>query len=285
MLFNRRTEQSADAVLTGINSKISLQTPVTIETVPLPIEVMVPNPVACPRVAQLWHDDHLQDDEWSAYLSRNKKLRKQLDHIMGTKEAWDSRHYRSFDRYFDVLAARTCHEKPLPCAPGAHQHSKSTPACVTQEMAEQVFENGQWETRRLFSESPFAKELVRISIGHWLREMLNLMLAHSSSSTDSEKTGDPVKFVLYSGHDTSVAPLLGALGAKGRQMGWPPYASNVVMELWRKQGEDDLFVRVFYNGEILQTEWCDMRACQLEKFKERIGEFIPVNPLAECRLQ
>lgn len=41
-----------------------------------------------------------------------------------------------------------------------------------------------------------------------------------------------IKFALFSGHDTVVAPLLAALGAYNCR--WPPYASHVAFELWSK---------------------------------------------------
>lgn len=45
-----------------------------------------------------------------------------------------------------------------------------------------------------------------------------------------------VKFALFSGHDTVVAPLLAALGAYNCR--WPPYASHVAFELWSKPSGD-----------------------------------------------
>ncbi|KND04209.1 uncharacterized protein SPPG_01642 [Spizellomyces punctatus DAOM BR117] len=273
-----RTQQSAEALLAGMNSRVSIsRQPVVVKTVPLRIETMVPNTEACPRVTQLWHDNQGQDVEWSSYLTRNEGLRKRLDEIMGTEELWDSANYRSFDRYFDVIAGRTCNNKPLPCSPGRAINGD----CVTSEMAEQIFENGNWETKRLFAEGPFAKELVTISIGDWLREIRNLMEAHE------QRNEDRVHFSLYSGHDTTVAPLLGALGARGRQMNWPPYASNILIELWKqaKVDHEALFVRVLYNGEPLDVEWCDLSWCSLSEFKKHIGQFVPVELVKECQLQ
>ncbi|CAN0385483.1 unnamed protein product, partial [Hapterophycus canaliculatus] len=48
----------------------------------------------------------------------------------------------------------------------------------------------------------------------------------------SSGKGFRTKFVLFSGHDTVVAPLLAALGAYDCR--WPPYASHVAFELWSK---------------------------------------------------
>jgi hypothetical protein len=43
--------------------------------------------------------------------------------------------------------------------------------------------------------------------------------------------------VLYSGHDTVLAPILGAISAGGAGIpcGWPPYASRLVWEVWLKR--------------------------------------------------
>ena len=45
---------------------------------------------------------------------------------------------------------------------------------------------------------------------------------------------NPYKMVYYSGHDTTLGPLLQTL-----QMGpgyWPPYASHLLTELWQDKG-------------------------------------------------
>ncbi|CAM9307241.1 unnamed protein product, partial [Laminaria digitata] len=44
-----------------------------------------------------------------------------------------------------------------------------------------------------------------------------------------------MKFALFSGHDTVIAPLLAALGAYDCR--WPPYASHVAFELWSKPSQ------------------------------------------------
>ena len=69
-----------------------------------------------------------------------------------------------------------------------------------------------------------------------------------------------IKFTLYSGHDTVIAPVLAALGVYNRFCTWPPYASHIVFELWKNartpsltrpsnETMRDFYVRVLYNGK------------------------------------
>ncbi|KAJ2741880.1 hypothetical protein GGI19_006895, partial [Coemansia pectinata] len=98
------------------------------------------------------------------------------------------------------------------------------------------------------------------------------------------KTGD-LKFALYSGHDSTVAPLLAVLQASNKNMLWPPYASNILFELWKKS-DGSRVVRVIYNGQVLKLqpefEWCDLNACPLDTFYKHLDEYIPESIVAEC---
>ncbi|XP_053379223.1 2-phosphoxylose phosphatase 1-like isoform X1 [Mercenaria mercenaria] len=56
-------------------------------------------------------------------------------------------------------------------------------------------------------------------------------------------------FILYSGHDVTISPLLYVLGLHDGR--WPPYASRVVMELYEKENEDTnnkFYLKFLYNG-------------------------------------
>jgi hypothetical protein len=51
-------------------------------------------------------------------------------------------------------------------------------------------------------------------------------------------TGSGPRLLLYSGHDTVLAPVLAAISGDGGGVlcGWPPYASRLVWEVWAKKG-------------------------------------------------
>ena len=59
------------------------------------------------------------------------------------------------------------------------------------------------------------------------------------------------QLLLYSGHDTTIMPLLVLLGED--TLDWPPYCSNIVFELWETPGwlGKSHTVRVLYNCQIL----------------------------------
>ncbi|PSC67963.1 Lysophosphatidic acid phosphatase type 6 [Micractinium conductrix] len=79
--------------------------------------------------------------------------------------------------------------------------------------------------------------------------------------------GQPRMF-LYSGHDTSVMPLLAALGK--RVENWPPYLSNLVLELWRRPSGGH-YVKVLHNrSELPLTELCGSATCELQLFKDKV---------------
>jgi hypothetical protein len=56
--------------------------------------------------------------------------------------------------------------------------------------------------------------------------------ASSSSGASSSATPAATRMFLYSGHDSSLMPLLAALGKDVRD--WPPYLSSLALELWRR---------------------------------------------------
>eukprot|EP01056_Protomagalhaensia_sp_Gyna25_P005809 Protomagalhaensia_sp_Gyna_25__5808@NODE_857_length_2507_cov_158_233793_g677_i0_p1_GENE_NODE_857_length_2507_cov_158_233793_g677_i0NODE_857_length_2507_cov_158_233793_g677_i0_p1_ORF_typecomplete_len627_score55_96His_Phos_2/PF00328_22/3_8e30_NODE_857_length_2507_cov_158_233793_g677_i02962176 len=70
---------------------------------------------------------------------------------------------------------------------------------------------------------------------------------------DSSNPWDGKRLVLYAGHDTSVMPFLAALGGTVFDGKWPPYASEVIIELYRGVGSSDYFFRLIYNGEVLTS--------------------------------
>lgn len=76
----------------------------------------------------------------------------------------------------------------------------------------------------------------------------------SSTSEDDDDGSEPgleangPRLMLYSAHDTTLLPLLTALGQ--HQTTWPGFASHIAFELWQHKGEHH--VRVLHDGEALR---------------------------------
>lgn len=74
-------------------------------------------------------------------------------------------------------------------------------------------------------------EVLRLGIGMLLQRLLdNMQAAVSSPSVASQA---PSRLYLFSGHDSSLMPLLAVLGQQAST--WPPFASHMVFELWQSR--------------------------------------------------
>ena len=81
---------------------------------------------------------------------------------------------------------------------------------------------------------------------------------------------------LYSGHDTTLIPLLRLLGINPNNE-WPPFASSVQIELYRKNvTADDVtgtyVVRVIYNDRVYALPACSDTLCPLGEFVALVSE-------------
>jgi hypothetical protein len=120
------------------------------------------------------------------------------------------------------------------------------PEGVTEDHVRHITEyiNGMFQ---FFFREP---KIVRLAIGRLMKRLYMRMSAVVEGKPSH-------KFVLYSGHDTTVGPVLAALGFYNYPI--PPYASNLVIELLQK--ETSFFVKVIYNGEILLVPGCKDKLC------------------------
>jgi hypothetical protein len=116
-----------------------------------------------------------------------------------------------------------------------------------------------------FTVDALNQEMKRLKGGPFVKEMVE----HFDSVADKTISPPNRKVFMYSGHDTTVAPVLHSLGVFN--MIAPPYASMVVVELLDRQG---LVVRVSYKNDsseqphLLTIPGCT-QLCPLNKFKGR----------------
>jgi len=87
--------------------------------------------------------------------------------------------------------------------------------------------------------------------------------------------------MLYSVHDTTMAPLLLVLGLFDNK--WPEFAADLAFELYRDKNHD-YYVRVLYKGEEKIIPKCASPFCPLNKFKELVSEYFIDNWEKECKV-
>jgi lysophosphatidic acid phosphatase type 6 len=100
--------------------------------------------------------------------------------------------------------------------------------------------------------------LNRMAIGSFVRELLDDILLSSA------------KMLIYSAHDSSLVPILCALGIYNDT--WPPYASYLTLEFGEQNGE--LFVRTLYNDEEMTLFTQDHVLCPLHSFEKHLQIFV-----------
>ncbi|KAJ2505239.1 hypothetical protein GGF44_000792 [Coemansia sp. RSA 1694] len=272
-----RTKNSAESLLGALWPKrdVASQTAIPLHTYPKEIETMYGNTDACGKLRTLL-STIVASDQFQAFLREQGSLMAKLSGIFGVSGSdWAS----SWDGYVDILQARHCHGVDLPCSDRASISGKAAPKCATAEDATQVLRNSHYEYAFKYRDHPLSHNYMRLAIGSLLGTLKDQMQDHIDG-----KTGN-LKFALYSGHDSTVMPLLAALQASNRNMLWPPYAANILFELWKKN-DGSRVVRVIYNGQVLKLqpefEWCDLNACSLDTFYKHLDEYIPENIVAEC---
>eukprot|EP00903_Cladosiphon_okamuranus_P016088 g14852.t1 len=116
----------------------------------------------------------------------------------------------------DSMHALSCHNMTLPC---------SDKGCVSPNLALSVMAEADRQMCMKYNGASGGGEASMLSLYPFTHEILTNMREALSGETS-------MKFALFSGHDTVVAPLLAALGAYDCR--WPPYASHVAFELWSK---------------------------------------------------
>jgi ubiquitin-like domain-containing CTD phosphatase 1 len=106
----------------------------------------------------------------------------------------------------------------------------------------------------------------------------------------------PAKLALYSGHDTTIMPMLASLGPHVWDGIWAPYASLLVLEVHainldglanRTRYPSDYAFRLVYNGQVLTSRMddCpdDAELCDIQVLLDHVEPF--ATPDWDCRLR
>ena len=145
-----------------------------------------------------------------------------------------------------------------------------------------------------------SEQVVRLSIGPLIHRIISSMRSRASSARLARggakvnrkmgiQEGPGAKMIVFSGHDSTLSPLLVALGRPFKT--WPPFASSLVFELWQgkagkgRKGRPE--VRVLFNREPLVIEGGSEGGwVSLEDLEKLLGPYM-VNEAGkekECKL-
>ncbi|ORX88855.1 phosphoglycerate mutase-like protein [Basidiobolus meristosporus CBS 931.73] len=265
-----RTKQTAIALVSGLYPKEKLQGRLGIPLFYLPeqIETMIYQSGLCSRLAKL-QEAMLNEKRYNEYWGSQQEVKKKMDAILQTTTT-PAYQGRSLVRYMDAFRPLTCNNYPLPCS------LDNSNQCISDEMAVRSFVGNDFEAAWTMRDSPLSHEANRLGIGLFLSE-----LRRSIHNSLGKGLKSPAKMEIFSGHDTTVQPILGVLRADDFR--WPPYASSLIFELWQDKHTGAAFLRVLYNGDVLRSPVCDFNLCPLETFLSQIDHYIPLDILTECK--
>jgi len=126
------------------------------------------------------------------------------------------------------------------------------------------------EAGRLAVSGEQYRRLARLKLQPLLYEIAHRMKRQLHSAVSLPK------FVLYSGHDSTIEPMAATLGLSNGV--WPRYASRLVLELYAPAKGTSLDtvanVRVLYNGKDVtrQVSFCQNEVCTLKAFLDFVND-------------
>jgi len=131
-------------------------------------------------------------------------------------------------------------------------HHIENPKQLTDSDAEEIIQLGTWVWVNFYHNYLMAHRVGDDSldkISHWLEE--------------STAANQPLKYVLWSGHDTTIAALLTLLDIPWDKI--PPYASDLNFSVYANTPSPP-FIKITYNNEPVKLSNCSSDPCTLKDF-------------------
>lgn len=164
---------------------------------------------------------------------------------------------------YDVSLVHVCHHQFLP----GTDHHQCMPSWTMANIYDIINENGRSQVT-----TAQYQRLVRLKMYPLLTEIQQHMLKVVKGESS-------VKFMLFSGHDSTIEPLAAALNISDGH--WPRYASRIIIELYTKPttSSKESYFRVLYDGKVVThlMYFCQGRMkdhtlglCPLEHFQQFI---------------
>ncbi|XP_019750991.1 lysophosphatidic acid phosphatase type 6 [Hippocampus comes] len=151
----------------------------------------------------------------------------------------------------DDMVARETHGLPCPPALPAWRNR------VEQRAVDMMF----------YCYQPSKRENLQLCVG----PLLHMLLVNIDEKLQGTSSEPNRKLFLYSAHDTTLIPCLMALGIF--DMKWPPYASDITLELHEHKRTKEPFVKVSYMGQDQLIPGCSGLYCPLQEFQNVLSAY------------
>ncbi|XP_074014472.1 lysophosphatidic acid phosphatase type 6 [Numenius arquata] len=141
------------------------------------------------------------------------------------------------------------------------------PSCPVLKNFQQTVERRAVDSL-LFLLEDDSREVLQMSVGRLFYTLQKNITEAVDPSSPAEKAR---KLTLYASHDITLTALLVALGTFDRK--WPPYAADMILELYQHRQTKEWFVRVSYCGKEQLVKGCRAGLCPLEEFLEVLSQY------------
>ena len=222
-------------------------------------DILVANHEVCPRLSEVWERNAASP----GYLYLNASDEVALLRRFQTDVLKIPNPNRDMDA-IDCIMTTMCTDRPLPDAINDYR-----PRDHTLNMNS----TSQWNTtygtdllQRLHDfDAQMYNYIVTANEAEYAKLAMQPMWAEIMTKVYPHIQGETIelnKLALYSGHDTTIIPLLASLGV-WNNTAWPPYASMVALELHemnvdgnsdRKIFTSPFAFRLIYNGEVITSK-------------------------------
>ena len=291
----QRTLMSGQVLLRGLfgpevehyyNTKDNGYPVIPLHTADYVRDVLDPNEFRCPRLKQM-HDEFMQSPTYQEFLNSKESvlLRQFRQKVLKVPE-------EQLDNYeaVDCLMTTMCTDRTLPDV--LNDYKGEVP--VTTDDSSNPY--GENRFKRLFqnqvdrfallyrdNDAAFAK-LAMAPLWMEILTTINGILQEEPEVCCPKRP--PSKLALFSGHDTTLMPILATLGPRVFDGIWAPYASMILIEIHKinldggkdsQVYESDYAFRLVYNGKILThlVDGCPEEAqlCDAQVLVDHVASF------------
>lgn len=237
-----RTKASAQMLLLGLYPlearRIQKSDSIYIHTVPKKedkILVVHPSKSLLAKI-KLYLYSHFQWWQKTKHLkSEIKRWEKATGLTIGT--------FEEFNLLADTLHAR-------------EQNNIMFPAGISTQDAKIIFAVDDWIIENYFNQ----KEITEPT-GKQFLQTLSKNIQHAL------KQNQPLKYILYLGHDSSIMSIMNTLGIPVNEV--PDYVANLNFSVFENEGQ--YYLQVNYNSKAIEIPYCKAQLCTLKQFREMVG--------------